>query len=137
MKKQFASSAVKLFSTWFLAALILLSATTVFAQNQKSGKGQGKATPEERAKRQTDKMKESLSLTSAQEPKVSAINLKYAKKMEDVRKVSDTAAQRKSAQALNKQKEGELKTVLTAEQFKLYLKQVEELKAMRREQQKR
>jgi Spy/CpxP family protein refolding chaperone len=136
MKKQFASSAVKLFSAWFLAALFLLSTATVVAQNQKMGKGHGSPTPEERAKRQTEKMKESLSLTSAQEPKVSAINLKYAKKMEDVRKVSDTAAQRKSTQALNKQKDTELKTVLTAEQFKLYLKQVEELKAKRRNQQK-
>jgi protein CpxP len=137
MKKQFGSSTVSLFTAWFLAALFLLSATTLVAQNQKSGKGHGSPTPEERAKRQTEKMKESLKLTSVQEPKVSAINLKYANKMEDVRKMSDTAAQRKSTQALNKQKEGELKTVLTAEQFKLYLKQVEELKAKRRDQQKR
>jgi hypothetical protein len=77
-------------------------------------------------------MKENLSITDAQEPRISAINLKYAKKMEDVRKVADTAAQRKAAENLNKQKEGELKAVLTADQFKSYLKMVEEMKARRR-----
>ena len=80
-------------------------------------------------------MKESLSLTAAQEPKVAAINLKYAKKMEDVRKISDTAVQRKTAKSLNDQKNVELKAVLTPAQYTSYLKQVEELKARRREMQ--
>jgi hypothetical protein len=102
------------------------------AQDNRHGGGRGSASPEDRAKRQTEMMKESLSLTAVQEPKVSAINLKYAKKLEEVRKVADTAAQRRSAQKLNQQKESELKTVLTAAQFKSYLKQVEEMKARRR-----
>jgi hypothetical protein len=111
--------------------LMLFTSTAIYSQNRPGG-GRGNATPEDRANRQTEMMKENLSLTAAQEPKVSAINLKYAKKMEEVRKVADTAAQRKSAQNLNKQKEGELKAILTADQFKLYLKQVEEMKARRR-----
>lgn len=115
----------------FFMALSILSTSALFAQKQGPG-GYGKATPEERAKRQTEMMKENLSLTPAQEPKVSAINLKYAKKMEDVRKIADTAVQRKTFQNLNKQKDGELKAVLTADQFKSYLKQVEEMKARRR-----
>lgn len=115
----------------FVLTMITMMATTAVAQGPGGG-GRGNATPEERAKRLTEMMKESLSLTTAQEPKVSAINLKYAKKMEDVRKISDTAVQRKTVQNLNKQKDGELKTVLTASQFKEYLKQVEEMKARRR-----
>ena len=112
--------------------LLIISVITMHAQDNRHGGGRGSASPEDRAKRQTEMMKESLSLTAVQEPKVSAINLKYAKKLEEVRKVADTAAQRRSAQKLNQQKESELKTVLTAAQFKSYLKQVEEMKARRR-----
>jgi Spy/CpxP family protein refolding chaperone len=115
-----------------LIALIFITTSSIFAQQQGKGGGYGNATPEERAKRQTEMMKEKLSLTPAQEPKVSAINLKYAKKMEEVRKITDTAAQRKTFDNLNRQKDGELKVVLTPEQFKSYLKQMEELKARRR-----
>jgi Spy/CpxP family protein refolding chaperone len=119
-----------------LFAITFLSAASVYAQQGGGGMGGNKATPEDRAKRQTEMMKDGLNLTAAQEPKVSAINLKYAKKMEEVRKIADTAAQRKSVQNLNKQKDGELKTVLTADQFKAYLKQVEEMKARRRNMQR-
>jgi Spy/CpxP family protein refolding chaperone len=115
-----------------LIAVLLIPFTSVMAQGNHNGTGRGDASPEDRAKRQTEMMKENLSLTAAQEPKVSAINLKYAKKMEDVRKVADTTAQRKAAENISKQKEGELKAVLTSDQFKSYLKFVEEMKARRR-----
>jgi Spy/CpxP family protein refolding chaperone len=117
-----------------LTMLIAISLPAVRAQYGQ-GMGGGNATPEERAKRQTERMKEQLSLTAAQEPKVSAINLKYAKKMEDVRKMTDTAAQRKSVMNLNKQKEAEFKAVLTPEQMKIYQKMVEEMMARRRQMQ--
>jgi periplasmic protein CpxP/Spy len=135
MKKIIKSRKVQVSLTVILFVMINLMSLSLAAQQGKNGGGYGGATPEERAKRQTDMMKESLSLTAVQEPKISAINLKYAKKMEDVRKVADTAARRKSVQNLNKQKEGELKAILTADQFKSYLKQVEEMKARRREMQ--
>jgi Spy/CpxP family protein refolding chaperone len=131
MKTQFFAFSRNLRLIIPLAVLFMFCATALLAQKQGPG-GYGKATPEERAKRQTEMMKENLSLTAAQEPKVSAINLKYAKKMEDVRKIADTTVQRKTFQNLNKQKDGELKAVLTADQFKSYLKQVEEMKAQRR-----
>ena len=119
-----------------MIALMLISVTSIYAQGNNPGMGpgmgRGNASPEDRAKHLTEMMKETLSLTAAQEPKVSAINLKYAKKMEEVRKVADTAVQHKSMRNLNNQKDGELKAVLTADQFKSYLKQVEEMKARRR-----
>ena len=133
MKTQFLNPSGNLRMMVSLTVLFILSVTAVMARQQGPGMGRGNATPEERAKRQTEMMKDNLSLTAAQEPKISAINLKYAKKMEEVRKIADTAVMRKSAQNLNKQKEGELKTVLTADQFKSYLKQVEEMKARRRD----
>jgi protein CpxP len=132
MKTQFNGMTRNLRFAVGLITLMLISITTVYAQGNHSEMGGGKPSPEDRAKRQTEMMKENLSITDAQEPRISAINLKYAKKMEDVRKVADTAAQRKAAENLNKQKEGELKAVLTADQFKSYLKMVEEMKARRR-----
>jgi Spy/CpxP family protein refolding chaperone len=95
--------------------------------------GMGNMTPEERAKQQTEMMKTQLNLTPAQEPKVNAINLKYAKKMQEARNTTDTAARRKSFESLNKQKDAELKTVFTAEQFKTYQKLIEEIKAHRKQ----
>ena len=111
--------------------LFLFSGSAIYAQ-QHSNMGGGKGTPEERAKRQTETMKEKLNLTAVQEPKVSAIILKYIKKNDETRKIADEAVQRKTMQDNNTQKDAELKGVLTADQFKSYLKYVEEMKNRRR-----
>jgi hypothetical protein len=76
-------------------------------------------TPEERAKIQTDLMKSKLDLTPDQVPKVSDINLKYAKKMEPIIKGSaGPFKEMREMRTINEEKEGELKTVLSADQFK-------------------
>jgi len=114
-----------------LMILFIFSGSAIFAQ-QHDNMGGGRATPEDRAKRQTEMMKENLKLTAAQEPKIAAINLKYVKKNDDARKIADTAVQRKTMLTNNTQKDAELKGVLTADQFKSYLRFVEEMKARRR-----
>ena len=124
------SSVVKSLAFFFI---LLIAGASAFAQQQGKGQGWGSATPEDRAKRQTDMMKTQLNLTAVQEPKVADINLKYAKKMEDVRNISDTAVQRKSAMNIQTQKEKELKGVLSDAQYKDYLKMVEEMKNRRRD----
>ena len=88
---------------------------------------------EDRAKRQTDMMKDELKLNQDQEKKVYAINLKYSDKMKDVRQIADTSARRKSFESLNKQKDEELKKVLTADQFKSYQKLVADMRAKRQQ----
>jgi Spy/CpxP family protein refolding chaperone len=90
-------------------------------------------SPEDRAKHQTDMMKTELKLAPDQETKVYAINLKYVQKMHDARDIADTAARRKSFESLNKQKDTEMKGVLTPEQFKSYQKLVEDMKARRQQ----
>lgn len=115
-----------------LVIFFLISVTSAYAQGGHSGKEGRKASSEERAKSQTEKMKEHLSLTVTQESKVLSINQKYNKKMEDVRNIADKTTQKKSVEDLNKQREGEFKDVLTADQFKTYLKLVEQLKARQR-----
>lgn len=107
-------------------ALISLMIAPVFAQ-------QPGRSPEDRAKHQTEMMKTELKLTSAQEPKVYAINLKYAEKMRDVRSIEDTAARRKSFESMNKEMSKDFKAVLTADQFKSYQKYMDEMKARRQQ----
>jgi hypothetical protein len=117
-----------LLRTLAFSLIILLAGTTAFSQSQGREQGRSNATPEERAKHQTEMMKTQLSLTSAQEKKVSDINLKYANKMEDLRKTPENDAQHKAAMNLQSQKDNELKGVLTDAQFKDYLKKKEEMK---------
>ena len=115
-----------------LTVMLLFTTSSVFAQEQGTGMGRGNASPEDRAKRLTLVMKDRLSLTAAQEPKVAAINLKYAKKMDEARKIKDQATQDRSILDLSKQKDVELKAVLTPDQFKSYHKQLEEMKSRKR-----
>lgn len=125
------SLSVPLLKTFAFFFIILLAGKPVFTQTQGQGQGWGNATAEERAKRQTEMMKTQLTLTTTQAPKVANINLKYVKKMEDVRKISDTAVQHKTAKSIQSQKDNELKSVLTDAQFKQYLKRMEEMKNRR------
>ena len=132
MKTQIKRISGKLMMVISLVTLLIFTSSAIFAQQHGGGGDGKKPTPEDRAKRQTEMMKDNLNLTAAQEPKVAAINLKYAKKNDDARKIADTAVQRKTLQTINTQKDAELKGVLTADQFKIYLKFVEEMKARRR-----
>lgn len=91
-------------------------------------------SPEDRAKHQTEILKTELKLTPAQEPKVYAVNLKFIDKMHGIRDIADTAVRRKSFEALNKQRDAEYKTILTADQFKLYQKFLDDMKAKRQQQ---
>ncbi len=96
----------------------LLIATRVLAADIDALKG---TTPEERAEAQTLMMKEELGLDAAAVDKVRAINLEYAKKMDPTIQGPDGPLL-KSREAFNlqEQKEGELKAVLTPEQFQKY-----------------
>jgi len=114
-----------------LFIFVLTSAGTTFAQ-QGGGGGFFNATPEDRAKRLTEAMKEKLQLTTVQEPKVAAINLKYAKKMDTARNIADAAQRTKSITTLDSEKDAELKAIFTADQYKIYLKLKEEMKARRK-----
>ena len=133
MKTKLLSQAGRLRLVVSLTVLFILVTSAIYAQQPVPGMGHGNRTPEDRAKQQTERMKEDLKLTPAQEPKVTAINLKYFKKLEDLRKITDTAAMRKSFNELAKQKEAELKPVLTADQLKSYQKMMEEQMARRRQ----
>lgn len=114
-------------ATLLLFLFLAMTANTFAQQGQFNN-----TTAEDRAKRITSLMKSELKLTATQETKVQAINLKYAKLMDQTRKLTDNALRMKTMAENDKAKDAELKTVLTADQFKAYEKYKEEMKARRR-----
>lgn len=91
-------------------------------------------TPQERAKFQTEMMKNKLGLDSAQLKQVEAINLKFALKNEPVIKSDDSKFSKfKQIRSSQKEKEAELKKIFTAEQFKQYQTFQDEMKSQLKE----
>jgi len=89
-------------------------------------------TPEERAKRTTDMIKEATGIDAATATKVEAIALKYAKEMATLReKTPDREARREPQKALNDKQDAELKAVLTADQFAKWTKKQDEMRQAR------
>jgi hypothetical protein len=88
------------------------------------------STPEQRAQFQTEMMTSKLKLDAAQQAKVQTINLKYAGKMQAVIKSDDGRfSKMKQARSLQEAKDGELKAVFNATQYKQYKDFEEEMKA--------
>ena len=97
------------------AILVLLLAPRVGAEGLDDLK---ETTPAERAGAQTAMMKEKLSLTDEQLPKVKAINEKYAEEMDPIIKGSGGMLMKMGPiRAVEDKKEAELKGVLSSDQF--------------------
>jgi hypothetical protein len=95
-----------------LLVLMLSLPLTLTAQRQDN------MTPEARAKNQTDRFKTDLALTSSQTDSVFIINLNYAYKMQILR--DSIGFDPEAFRTLMEDKDKELKTVFTEEQFKKY-----------------
>jgi hypothetical protein len=106
----------------FIAVLSLLSCLTINNSNAQTGITNFKnSTPAQRAQFQTSMMKSKLNLSAGQLSRVQTINLKYAQKFEPIIKSSDNKLARwKQAIAIQKQKDQELQTVFTKDQFSKY-----------------
>lgn len=121
-------------NTWHMVSflfVLIFSATALMGQQSNSDKSQ-KSSAEDRAKQQTQFMKEELKLNAAQEAKAYAINLKYVKLNDEARKSPDKEKNRKVMQKNNESRRGELRKILTSEQIDLYLKKREENKTKQR-----
>jgi len=106
--------------SFLIIAAGILFITSINAQsvNRDSLKN---ATPEQRAQIQSNMMKNKLALTDDQYRQVSDINLKYARKMDNLKqngggKFSKT----RKAKSILSDKDDELQKVLTKEQFEKY-----------------
>jgi len=117
---------------------LLLSVLFVFViagKAQPQGGPRGPMNPEDMAKRQTEKLKETLKLSADQEKKVYDINLKYAKKRSEMFKAGmqggDRDAMREKMTQMQTEESKEMKTVLTADQYTAYEKYLEEQRQKR------
>lgn len=96
-----------------------------------------KMTAEERAQKLSDKMKTELSLTDEQYEKVKAVNLKYAKKNDEIRNGSGGKLSKyKSIKSSQSDKKKEMKAILTEEQYKKYEQMMEDAENEARERMK-
>jgi len=108
-------------------SLVLLSIGS-FAQQRQVG------TPEERASRQTARLKEALNLSPDQETAVASINLKYAKQAQPLLETGGRNLKTaREARSMMKSKDDELEKVLTKEQFKQYQDIKEEMRSAMKE----
>ncbi len=109
-----------------LIAGCLLIAGSVFAGELDALKN---TTPAERAKAQTAMMKSKLGLTDEQVAKVGALNLKYAEQMDPIIKGTEGPFMKaRDAKHVEQQKEDELKTILSPDQFQKFLAAKEEMR---------
>ena len=109
--------------------LVIASLTNYVHAQEKLEAFMNETTPEERAELQTNYMKESLALTSDQEIKIQDLNLKYAKKMQDVYNTPDRKFQKlKRMKGVSTEKDQEMKSILNPDQYATYEKNKEEMK---------
>lgn len=117
----------------FLLLMFVIAATAGKAQPGQGGQGPGQPrqfNPEEMAKRQTQEIGEAVQFTQGQEARVNDLNLKFAKKRQELRSggsfrdMDDAARQemRKKMEALDTEKSKEMKQILTGEQYVKYEK---------------
>lgn len=103
----------------FLMVIGFLLTTLTFAQPQQGGQ----FNLEEMVKRQTKEMVDSLGLNEKQAKQVGVINKKYGEKTRALfaeGRDGDREARREKMNTQRTEKEAELQTVLTPEQFKKY-----------------
>ncbi|RDC62817.1 hypothetical protein [Adhaeribacter pallidiroseus] len=126
-------------STFFAIALGLVTITTTYAQtgNQTNTapnqEARQRATPEERADRQTKMMASTLGLSADQEAKVKALNLKRLTQIDALRESKETQANvdRNQAKTIRDNWNIELKSILTPEQYTKYEAQQGEMRGKR------
>ena len=112
-----------------IALCFILLAGAASAQDT----GRAHKSAEERAKAQSDKMKTELALTDDQYTKIYDLNLKYAKKNEEIRGGTDyKMAKMKASQAAMQEKDAAVKAILDAGQYEMY----EAMKADRKDKMK-
>lgn len=98
--------------------LVLFLTITLFATSGLMAQQRQRATPEERAKRQTETLAKELGLNDDQKAKVYEINLKFAQPKGEQGKSIDRETLRAEFQKNQDQRTAELKAVLTEDQQK-------------------
>lgn len=117
--------------SFVLVALLTLltQGLGLYAQNPANMALLESTTPEERADIQTTLLTDKLTLTENQQDQLAKVNLKYAKQMEAVIKGGTSKWKMyRTAKRFDREKDGELKVLLTPAQFSTYLNYKEQLR---------
>ena len=115
---------VKVLSLFF--ALFLIGTNTTFAQSKETN------LTEEQKEEIRKNLKEyaaALNLSEDQLPKFEEITMKYAKQMIAVKDSGDRRMSKfKKVKSIRKNKDAEMKTLLSKDQYNIYLEKQEEMK---------
>ncbi|GAB3954524.1 hypothetical protein GCM10028805_40120 [Spirosoma harenae] len=119
------------FLKFTLSICLIVISIAAMAQRDQLG------TPEERATRQTARLKEVLKLSPEQETSVAEINLKYAKQAQPLIETGGRNLRTlRDAKSIAKNKDREMKEVLNKDQYKQYQTIKEEMRTALREHRK-
>ena len=114
-------------------AVCLFVGNTTFAQGPGNGKG-ADLSPEQRAEKRTEKMKEELDLTAEQTEKIAALNLEHMQEMEALRKQME--ALRQEMKAKRDKHKAEVDKVLTPEQKQKHDEKMKEMEVKKQQKKK-
>ena len=121
---------LKILSLFF--ALFLIGTNTTFAQSRANDLSEEQ---KEEIKKNLEEYATALDLTEDQRPKFAEITKRYAKQMKAVK---DNGGRRmskfKKVKSIRKNKDAEMKTLLSKDQYKVYLEKQEEMKSKIKEQ---
>jgi hypothetical protein len=118
------TSHINMFKLYIFLGMLLFIVTGAQAQSEDLSS----LTPEDRATKWTQWMKKELKISAEQEPTVHEINLKYAQQTESIRAQDGSRKSKfQEVKAVDSAKDEELKTVLTPDQFTLYLDKKREM----------
>ena len=124
--------ALKILSLFF--ALCLIGTNTTFAQSRAANLTEGQ---KEEIKKNLEEYNVTLHLSEAQKPKFEEITKRYAKQMKAVK---DSGGSRMSkyrkVKSIRKNKDAEMKSLLSKNQYKVYLEKQEEMQKKMRERRK-
>ena len=120
--------ALKILSLFF--ALCLISINTNFAQSRATNLTEEQ---KEGIKKNVEAYAVALHLSEEQKPKFEEITKKYAKQMKAVKDSNDRPMSKfKKVKSIRKNKDAEMKQLLSKDQYKVYLEKQEEMKERRR-----
>ena len=120
--------ALKILSLFF--ALCLISINTNFAQSRATNLTEEQ---KEGIKKNVEAYAVALHLSEEQKPKFEEVTKKYAKQMKAVKDSNDRPMSKfKKVKSIRKNKDAEMKQLLSKDQYKVYLEKQEEMKERRR-----
>ena len=122
----------KAISLMLLLAAVMFSAGNIYSQQDGNGEKKQKKTPEERAQKRADKMKDILSLSEDQHKQVYDIMLNHMNEKRSIWESSkndqDKTARKEKMKAVRESTNTQINSLLSADQQKLWESHKKEMK---------